>query len=81
MQIIMQGFYISNTRHTHTHTEKKKKNAQDDVTVWMMLPCLWEVRKEKKKKRNESQSEEIKQINMTERVSGDLVYLGSRWLL
>lgn len=62
-----------------THTENKSKNAQDDVTVWMMLLCLWEVRMKKKKKT--SKSEEIKQINITERVSGDLVYLGSRWLL
>lgn len=58
-----------------THTENKSKNAQDDVTVWMMLLCLWEVKKKP------SKSEEIKQINITERVSGDLVYLGSRWLL
>lgn len=33
------------------------------------------------KKKKMSKSEEIKQINITERVSGDLVYLGSRWLL
>lgn len=37
--------------------------------------------KNEKKKKKTSKSEEIKQINITERVSGDLVYLGSRWLL
>lgn len=79
------GFlHFTHKTRTHTHTDNKKKKIKE-CTGW--CNCLDDAamfvggKNEKNNKKKTSQSEEIKQIHITERVSGDLVYLGSRWLL